>query len=234
MDEADLRTRFPRVRTTAKAATTQIRIIDAYLHLMETNDYDKVMVSSIVEEAGITRSTFYAYFTDTFDLLEYVEGEMVANLPMPEKSELGKKPFSPSRPPDAIQCAQPAWIREWFEQAVYFSYQLSVLLGPTGNPQFAHKMRKKIREAHRRQMRHDGFDTDKGEDWLLKGLSDYHLRLTRELVNECRACGSDGPEAGELISRVEYFLNTLRVGSWYMEYLSLSDSGSLTSEGEHD
>lgn len=224
MDEDDLRTRFPRVRTTSKAATTQIRIIDAYLHLMETTDFDKIAVSSIVEKADVTRSTFYSYFTDIYDLLEYVEDEITDHMPMLEHSELGAKPYGIGRPPDPAHCASPSWIREWFEYAAYFSYQLSILLGPTGNTQFPHKMRKSIREAHRRQMRHDGYDADVAESWLLQALSDYHLRLTREFVRECQVRGADSPEVEELISRVEYMLNTIRVGSWYMGYLALPDN----------
>lgn len=230
IDEERLKSLFPRVRTTPKAAATQIRIIEAYLHLMETTDYDKVMVSSIVEEASIARSTFYAYFTDIFDLLEYIEGEIVGHMPMPETGDLGSKPFGVNRPPDPSCCESPAWIREWFEFAEYFSSQLSILLGPTGNPQFEHKMRKAIREAHRRQMRNDGYTIDDGEEWLLKGLSDYHLRLMREFVHECQRCYPGSNDVETLVQRIEYFLNNIRVGGWYMGYLSLMEEASDKSE----
>ena len=213
MDDEEILKSFPRTRTSRKSSTTQLRIIDAYLKLMEDVDFDKVAVSDIVQQAGVTRSTFYAYFEDIYDALEYVESELVAHMPRPKKAPDAPPLERPSHAPTAEECEPPAWYAEWFGSVEYFQWQLGVLLGPHGNPQLPHKVRKAIREAHAMQMRLDGFVAEELQGWLLNALAEFQLRMAKEFVRACRA--DESPS----IELPVYSLNTIRVGGWYLRFI---------------
>lgn len=55
---------------------TEIDLEKATLELMKKKNIDKITVSAICEKAGINRSTFYAHFTDVYDLFDKMEIEM--------------------------------------------------------------------------------------------------------------------------------------------------------------
>lgn len=223
MDDDEILKTFPRTRTSRKSSTTQLKIIDAYLKLMEDVDFDKVAVSDIVQEAGVTRSTFYAYFEDIYDALEYVESELVAHMPRPKRSLDTASLEKPSHAPTVEECEAPAWYAEWFGYMKYFQWQFSALLGPHGNPQFPHKMRKAIREAHAMQMRLDGFEAEELQEWLLNALAEFQLRMAKEFVRACRSSESVA------IDMPVYSLNTIRVGGWYLRFV-----GSSREDDAHD
>ena len=61
-------------------AKTRRNIMDAFWLLYSQMDIDKITVGAITKKAGYNRSTFYAYFTDIYDLLDQIENEMVENL----------------------------------------------------------------------------------------------------------------------------------------------------------
>lgn len=222
MDDDEILKEFPRSRKTRKSSTTQLRIIDAYLKLMETTAFDKVAVSDIVAQANVTRSTFYAYFTDIYDALEYVEGELVAHLPRPKEMPTKPEVVSVAQPPTPEQCEPPAWYRDWFSYVEFFNWQLGVLLGPNGNPQFPHKMRKAIREAHLAQTRLDGFTDEVSQEWLLNALSDFQLRMAKDLIRAQQSPARDEPRQQPV-----YFLNAIRVGGWYLRHIDLTTGKHL-------
>lgn len=214
MDDEKILEEFPRSRKTRKSSTTQLRIIDAYLKLMETTTFDRVSVSDIVQEAGVTRSTFYAYFSDIFDAIEYVEGELVAHMPRPKESPERSALATVTHAPTAKQCEAPAWYGEWFSYIEYFRWQFGVLLGPNGNPQFPHKMRKAIREAHRTQTRLDDFIDEANQEWLLNALSDFQLRMAKDFIRTCQTVESEEAKRHSV-----YFLNSVRIGGWYLRHI---------------
>ena len=41
----------------------------ALMHLMETNNFDKINVNEICKEAMVNRMTFYKHYNDKYDLL---------------------------------------------------------------------------------------------------------------------------------------------------------------------
>ena len=51
---------------------TQQAIIDTFLKMLACKSLDKITVKEIVNECGINRNTFYYYYKDIYDLLEYV------------------------------------------------------------------------------------------------------------------------------------------------------------------
>lgn len=52
---------------------TDRRIKDTMLSLMQQKDFHKITVSDICKESGVNRSTFYAHFTDVYDLMKKMQ-----------------------------------------------------------------------------------------------------------------------------------------------------------------
>ena len=52
---------------------TDRRIKDTMLTLMQQKDFHKITVSDICKESGVNRSTFYAHFTDVYDLMKKMQ-----------------------------------------------------------------------------------------------------------------------------------------------------------------
>lgn len=56
---------------------TRKKLIQAFCDLYQTKPISKITVKEITDLAGYNRSTFYQYFKDVYDLLEYMENEMI-------------------------------------------------------------------------------------------------------------------------------------------------------------
>ena len=72
---------------------TKERIVEAYIELESERPVEKITVTALVERSRITRKTFYYYFKDIYDLMEYrMEREMkrimeeTMSQPDPEKA----------------------------------------------------------------------------------------------------------------------------------------------------
>ena len=50
---------------------TKNDILVAFNNLIETKGFDKITVQMIIDEAGIGRATFYRYFKDKYDVMNY-------------------------------------------------------------------------------------------------------------------------------------------------------------------
>ena len=48
------------------------RIAETFLELVQKKSLDKITVRDIVDKCGVTRQSFYYYFSDIFDLIEWV------------------------------------------------------------------------------------------------------------------------------------------------------------------
>jgi len=53
---------------------------ECLIGLLQKKNIDKITVTELCEEADINRSTFYAHYTDTFDLLHHIERELLNEL----------------------------------------------------------------------------------------------------------------------------------------------------------
>lgn len=53
---------------------------EALVRAMQKEHISKISVKSLCELADINRSTFYAHFRDQYDLLHYIEQEVLANI----------------------------------------------------------------------------------------------------------------------------------------------------------
>lgn len=62
--------------TTAKI--TRQNLVDAFWQLYCKKKIEKITVKEVCDLAGYNRSTFYAYFTDVYEILEEIEEQTVA------------------------------------------------------------------------------------------------------------------------------------------------------------
>ena len=63
-----------------RARVTQILIQKALTKLLREKPIHRISVKELCEEAGINRGTFYAHYTDIYDLLKQMEDDLVADL----------------------------------------------------------------------------------------------------------------------------------------------------------
>ena len=61
----------------ARVRYTQKVLKDSLLQLLEKKPINKITVKEVCELAELNRATFYAHYTDCFDLLESIENEML-------------------------------------------------------------------------------------------------------------------------------------------------------------
>lgn len=59
---------------------SDVRMKQAMLELMNTTSFDKITVRLICERAGVNRSTFYAHYTDIYDMIEQMETNLQKKL----------------------------------------------------------------------------------------------------------------------------------------------------------
>ncbi len=59
---------------------TIMMLKDALIELMQKEHISKISVKSLCEIADVNRSTFYAHFSDQYDLLEYTYQEVIKNI----------------------------------------------------------------------------------------------------------------------------------------------------------
>jgi AcrR family transcriptional regulator len=66
--------------TDRRIARTKQFISDAFLALLLEKDIEGIVIKDISEKANVNRSTFYAYYSDKFDLLEQMVKEKLSEL----------------------------------------------------------------------------------------------------------------------------------------------------------
>lgn len=73
-----------------KTVGERTRVYDALtntlLTILQTNSFSKITVNDLCKVAGVSRSTFYVYFSDKFDLLECCMNDLKARFEELKKS----------------------------------------------------------------------------------------------------------------------------------------------------
>lgn len=68
------------MKTDARVRYTRARIRDAFLQCLKEKPVNRITVKEVCERAEINRATFYAHYTDVYDLLEKLEEETLDGL----------------------------------------------------------------------------------------------------------------------------------------------------------
>ena len=64
------------VKNNQRFHDTEVRMETAMLEIMKDTDFEKITIKKICEKARVNRSTFYAHFTDIYDMLDKMEVEL--------------------------------------------------------------------------------------------------------------------------------------------------------------
>lgn len=57
---------------------TKQALIHSFYYLVSVKDFEKITIADITKGAHVNRATFYAHFTDKFDLLDYIIGDSIS------------------------------------------------------------------------------------------------------------------------------------------------------------
>ena len=67
-----------------RVVLTNRMIKDALISLMDEKDFSKITISDICNRADVNRSTFYSHYTDTKQVLNEIEDDILSRLPVVE------------------------------------------------------------------------------------------------------------------------------------------------------
>ncbi|MEK3833777.1 TetR/AcrR family transcriptional regulator [Paenibacillus sp. FSL M7-0896] len=109
---------------------TRQTFINVFCDLYSQKPIEKITIQEIAKRSGYNRSTFYQYFTDIYELLDYVEERVFRSI----KEEMASREFSTHTFQDALQC---------LENAEEISI-LKALLGDYGSVRFIERLKREI------------------------------------------------------------------------------------------
>ena len=109
---------------------TRQAFIDVFCELYSKKPIEKISVQEIANNSGYNRSTFYQYFSDIYELLDFVETGLLNYI----KEELAKKDESKNAVQDFLHC---------FEKESHMS-ALSALFGDYGSSRFLERLKREI------------------------------------------------------------------------------------------
>ena len=109
---------------------TRQTFIDVFCELYSQKPIEKISIKDITSKAGYNRSTFYQYFSDIYELLDFVEDDLLSYI----KEELMNNEPSTDPIQDALHC---------LEKSDHIS-TLKALLGDYGSVHFLARLKKEI------------------------------------------------------------------------------------------
>lgn len=116
---------------------TKQRIKEAFIRLMHKQPYASITVSQLAEEANISRSTFYNYYLDIYDLLEKIEAELIDPIrEIMEHIELT----------NYIEGEHP-YVSQMYESLLDKQEIIRLLMGPNGDPGFLEKVQELLYQS---------------------------------------------------------------------------------------
>ena len=109
---------------------TRQRFIDVFCDIYSKKPIEKISIQEIANNAGYNRSTFYQYFTDIYELLDYVETDLLNYI----KKELAKEAKSENTVKNVLHC---------FEKESHIA-ALNALFGDYGSARFLERLKREI------------------------------------------------------------------------------------------
>lgn len=151
---------------------TRNNLVNAFWDLYCQKDINKITIKEITDRAGYNRATFYIYFKNTQQVLEYVEEQLYAWMREPSQKPQNDRDFQ-------------SMLQHVIAQLDKNSRFLCVLLSENGDPKFASEFRSHLR-CQITQIVEDGdletaVPLNVALDFLIGGLSNclqiwYHER----------------------------------------------------------
>ncbi len=125
--------------TDLRVRRTHKLLRDALVDLMAQRSFDAITVGEIAQRAMVNRATFYRHYQDKYDLVASIFEEAVNTFcPIRRGVDLGP----PIEAPDSLDLEHPPqiWVRV-FEHFAEYSKLYRAMLGRSGSPWFAARMR---------------------------------------------------------------------------------------------
>ncbi len=150
----------------AKRETKQ-EIIDAFWNIYENKRIEKITVKEVCLKAACNRSTFYAYFTDVYDVLEQLEDNLLPNAnDIPEV--LAGRPLKDTNH------------LEYFDKKKKY---LRILLSEHGDPAFTYKLKNTLKPSIAAFLKVN--DTSNNTEYILEYvLSGMIALMTYHILND--------------------------------------------------
>ncbi len=143
---------------------TRQRFVDVFCELYAKMPIEKISIQKLTKLAGYNRSTFYHYFEDIYELLEYVENDLLTYV----RQSLEKRNIN-----------TPQHIYELFEAK---ELEVKALLGKYGNIRFLEKIKEEfnIKEVYTEMISDTSIMPYLLEFHISTSLTLFHLWLNRE------------------------------------------------------
>ncbi|GFP75458.1 TetR/AcrR family transcriptional regulator [Clostridium fungisolvens] len=109
---------------------TKQAFIDIFCELYSQKPIEKISIKDITSKAGYNRSTFYQYFADIYELLDFVETDLLNSM----KESLTNKEAATDPIQNALHC---------LENSEHIS-TLKALLGDYGSVHFLERLKREI------------------------------------------------------------------------------------------
>lgn len=157
---------------------TKQNLIDAFWILYCETRIEKITVKDITTKAGYNRGTFYEYFKDVYDVLEYIESSLMPTLdelpPILIGSEIRGMPMN-------------TFLELYEKNNKYYS----VLLGDNGDPAFASKLKNSIKPLIMQEFANEPEYVRQNLGYILEytlsamiGIMSYWFRQENRLSND--------------------------------------------------
>ena len=115
-----------------KCEMTKANLLEAFWMIYKEKALYKIKIKDITDKAGYNRSTFYEYFLNIDNVLEYAEEKLINEI----IKELDNTIDNLNSEELIVKVA------EVYE---YYGYYLSILLGDNGDPSFAEKYKSAVK-----------------------------------------------------------------------------------------
>lgn len=122
------------------ANETRQLIRDEVIRQLGERPIDRIKVTSVTEELGIGRSTFYQYYDSVFSVLQEIEDEL-----LDEMRAIADVCFSYPFLDDCFHVPHPGIVRAIRYQRLHYD-ELVAICGPFGDRSFDHRCRRFISE----------------------------------------------------------------------------------------
>lgn len=181
---------------------TKNNLVQAFWSLYAEKDLPQISVKEITEKAGYNRSTFYSYFNNTEEVLEYVVGQLFESgkkIGIKYKYDIRRESLE-----DAVKAEEEKtidFLKFYSENSKY----LSVLFGKMKTPAFA-KQLWNWAEPHYSEFMKDMSETQKKE---ISYIVEYHMCGMFSMIAKWYREGTDIP-----IERLSQLIKMLSTGGF--------------------
>ena len=200
-----------------KSERTRKRIVDSYIDLMTEKRWDKITVKQICDKCSITRSTFYQYYSDIYDLMEALETGLLDELSESYNNALDPRfgTIPETLFVERFDYCPPGIFLEWFRFVDRNRKAMTVLLDrKNGDTYFVKKLKHIMITCLNRSMDNDGLPSDELRSHFIQLVMEMHLLAAQLWIS-----GDSDITEYDIVN----LLNTMRVGACFLNYKSRTD-----------